>query len=88
MRKSPIMDIFHGFRGHIETIKAPKLSRGNLDIIIDAHNELKAKLCPEIFDIYKKYDEATSVNHCEETDHYFAEGFKLGLLIGIECMED
>jgi len=80
MKKSAIIGIFNGFKGNLESMKAPKLSKENLEILCKTYDELKQKLSPEMLKMYNKFIDAKEAVICEEIDFYFAEGFKLGLL--------
>lgn len=86
MKKSAIKDIFHGVRGHIETMDLPK-DNENASNLCDAYNELERNLSPEQLKLHQKVVDALEGDWSQEVDFYFAEGFKLGLLIGIECSE-
>jgi hypothetical protein len=88
MKKSVILDIFNGNRGHIETMKMPKDNSEKGDKLCNTYDELKEKLSPETYKLHEKFVDELSRDYNNEVDFYFAEGFKLGLLIGIECMED
>lgn len=88
MKKSVIKDIFHGFRGHIDTINIPKEDKVKSGIICNTYDELEEKLSPEHLKLHRKLIDALENDWAVDVDCYFAEGFKLGLLIGIECMED
>ena len=87
MNKSAIKDIFHGFKGHMETMKIPESSRNNLTSVCNFYDELKGKLSPELLKLHQKFVDALENNWSEAVDFYFVEGFKLGLLIGVECGE-
>ena len=90
MKKSVIKDIFNGFRGHYETLRMTRTEeyQKNTEIASDAYEELKKKLSPELFELHERLTEVSEKNACNELDFHFVEGFKLGLLIGIECMEE
>lgn len=88
MKKSAIKDIFHGLRGNIEGMGTPKNDKENLSIVSDTYDELKEKLSPELLNLHQKLVDALESDWSEEVDFYFTEGFKLGVLIGIECMEE
>ena len=88
MKKSVIIDILNGKRGHAETMHMPKSDDGNADILCRISDELKEKLPPELFELHQKFIDALQNDLCDEVDFYFAEGFKLGLLIGVECMNE
>lgn len=89
MKKSAILDIFNGFRGHRDTINMPKeIIKKNMGKVCDTYEELKEKFSPEMLNLHQKFVDALEDNWSFELDFYFVEGFKLGLLIGIECISD
>ena len=88
MKKSAILDIFNGFRGHRETMHMPKDSQKELGTVCNTYDVLKEKLSPDLLNLHQKLVDALESNWAEELDFFFAEGFKLGLLIGIECAEE
>lgn len=89
MKKSVIIDIFNGFRGHRETMNMPKDNiKENMGIVCDTYDELKEKLSPELLTLHQKLVDSLENEWSEEVNFYFVEGFKLGLLIGIECLEE
>lgn len=88
MEKSAIKDIFNGLRGHRETMKTTKENKEYLSIVCDTYDELKEKLSPEMLKLHEKLVDALENDWVEEVDFYFVEGFKLGLLIGIECSQE
>ena len=59
----------------------------NGDELYGIYDELKEKLSPELWELHRKFVDLVEGNCSEEADFYFVEGFKLGLLIGIECAE-
>jgi hypothetical protein len=88
MKKTIIKDILHGLRGSFETVNVPHdadkyKSDGN-----DIYNEFEAKLSPEAIELFDKIIDIHGDEMAEEVEAYFVEGFKLGLRIGIECMDD
>lgn len=90
MRRSAIIDILNGMKCNRETIriKRSKEYEDNVTIICDTYEELKKQLSPQLFQLHQKFVDALENNFCEEMDLYFVEAFKLGLLIGIESMDD
>lgn len=90
MKKSVIIDVLNGVKGNREStrIKTSKEYENNLTIICDTYEELKKQLPPQLFQLHQKFVDALENNFCEEIDLYFVEAFKLGLLIGIESMDD
>ena len=87
MKKSVILDIFNGERGHRETMKMPD-GHFEKSQTADAYDELIEKLSPELLELHKKFTDALNDDHYEEVNFFFVEGFKLGLLTGIECAEE
>ena len=86
MKNSAIKDIFYGLRGQMDTMHMPK-EHFEKSTVSDSYDELIAKLSPELLKLHEKFVNALEGDYSEEVDFYFIEGFKLGLLIGIECME-
>lgn len=85
---SAIKDIFHGLKGHMETMHMPKEHFENSENLCNVYDELKEKLSPEILKLHKKFVDLLESGYSEEIDFYFVEGFKLGILIGLECALD
>ncbi len=88
MKKSVIKDIFYGKKGYREVIQPPQKDMENLELICELEDKIKSKFSPEQLDLHNKFVDAIEKNCCDEVDFYFVEGFKLGLLVGIEAMED
>jgi len=84
MKKSIIKDILDKY----VNIKVTKDYQKVLSISCDAHREFNKKLSPELLKSHEKLMEVHDASWLEETDAYFFEGFKLGLRIGIECMDE
>ncbi|MCL2374918.1 MAG: hypothetical protein FWC82_00100 [Firmicutes bacterium] len=87
MKKSTIKDIFYGSKGHKETMIMPRSNNKNLKLVSNTYDKLKCKLSPELLTLHQKLVDNLEHIWNNEIDFYFIEGFKLGLLIGIECME-
>lgn len=87
MKKSVIKDIFHGFRGNVETMTRAPETKKYAGLVSDSYDELIKRLSPEILEYHQKFVDALESNFSEEVDFFFCEGFKLGLLIGLEVME-
>lgn len=88
MSKSVIKDIFYGNRGNLETIKMTKEVENLYGVFSDAYDEFVKELTPQQLAILETCMEARENVLSEEIDVFYIEGFKLGLRIGIECMED
>ncbi len=88
MKNSVIQGIFNGVKGHIESMTLPKTNQDNLTQVSDAYDKLKARFHGEQMKLIDEFLKVYDDNYCDEIDFYFAEGFKLGLQIGVECFED
>jgi len=84
MKKSIIRDILDKY----VNVKITKDYHNALSASCDAHHDFNKKLSPELTELHKKFIELHDSCWIEEIDAYFIEGFKLGLRIGIECMEE
>ncbi len=87
MKQSAIKEIFDRLEDKWENKRTERENMENLDTICAAEAELKKQLTPEQFALHKKFVDALELDFCEEVDFYFSEGFKLGLRIGMECIE-
>lgn len=81
--------MFYGQRGTGDNIR---YSHGDFDLIdaVDGSYDLLCeKLQPqaELWKLFLKYKECLENLHLREVDKHFAEGFKFGLLIGVEAGE-
>ena len=88
MRKSVIKAIFNGERGTAERMSMTEEEHNLMSVVSDTYDELLNALAPEQKKLHEKFIDARESAFCEELDNHYVEGFKLGLLIGIECMED
>lgn len=86
MIKSAIKEIFDGEKGFRETMIMPKDEEQSAKIY-EMHERLKRTLSPRLYELHNKFVFALEEGWCKEIDFYFAEGFKLGLRVGVECME-
>lgn len=87
MKKSTILDIFNGVRGQRDSIKLSEKNKKILVKVNESYGELEEKLSPELLKLHQKFVETLETCFSEDIDSYFIEGFKLGLLIGVECTE-
>ncbi len=87
MKKSILLDILNGKRGHRDAIRISKEHTESLTALCDVEGTLKSTLSPAQRTLHESFVLALEKSLREEMDAYFIEGFRLGLLIGIECME-
>lgn len=83
------MQILYGQRGIYDYIKMSEEYRVCSKALSEAYEKLKEKLQPqtEIWQLFKNFENAFDALQSEETGILYAEGFKFGLLIGIEAGE-
>lgn len=72
----------------MDTMTMPEDKMKVLDKISKTYEELQNKLSPDLFELLQKHISAQEESWCNEIDFYFVEGFKLGLQIGVECMDE
>jgi hypothetical protein len=85
MKNSAILDIFAGrINQDLIGMKLPKKDRPDSQKL---HIELKENLSPDLMKLHEEIVENNIQALCDEIDFFFAEGFKLGLRIGMECSE-
>lgn len=55
--------------------------------IVTIEEELKQKLSPELFALLEKFVDAIETKNSVEIEHHYAEGFKVGIRLGLECSD-
>lgn len=88
MNISIVKEIFYGNKGHYETIKESKEYWRIMDEAATLSASLEESLSEKQKEIFKKLTFANMGLEAEAALSYFTEGFKLGLLIGIECVDN
>lgn len=88
MKKSIIEEIFHGERGHYETIKESDEYWGLMDRAEEINKKLEGSFNEEQKELFNKLEIILTKLNNESILTHFTEGFKLGLALGIECMEE
>ncbi len=89
-RRSAIKEMYLGVRGNYETIK---LSKDCINLIskVSAKEETllkKLKGKQEIMELYKNYKTALENAQSEAYNDYFCEGFRFGMLIGLDVINN
>lgn len=89
-QKTAVMQMFYGQRVDSDKIKCPPEYHDCLHKAIEYNAKLCEKLkdMPEIMELFTQYNDWTDRAYALEVDAYYAEGFKFGLLIGIEAGEN
>lgn len=88
MKKSIIREIFYGTKGNSETIRESEEYRELLSESIELGEMLRKTLSKEQKAIFDRFDSTDTDLEEKAGLTYFVEGFKIGLLIGIECMDE
>lgn len=85
--KSAIAQMYHCGRGHVEKMEISRETSDILGDVDEKYNKLKDKLSSqeEIWQLFKDFEEALSSLRAEEAADSYAEGFKFGLLLGVEA---
>lgn len=86
---SAIMQMFYGKRGNADSIGCTPEYIRLIDAVDNAYDCLCEKLEPktELWELFLKYKDALEEMHACEVDDHYSEGFKFGLLIGVEAGE-
>lgn len=88
-QKSAVLQMFYGENGKADNLTYPPEEDALLDKV-DKYYVLmceKLKPQPELFELFEKFRESLEDLRSFEADNCYAEGFKFGLLIGVEAGE-
>jgi hypothetical protein len=88
MKKSVISDVFYGKIGNYQDIKPTEETKQLTDKIIECDELLRKNLSDELIVLYEKCISAIDEQNIEELRIHYVEGYKLGLLTGIEVCEE
>lgn len=88
MKRSVIREVFNGSRGSASDMKMSEAEREIMVEVDEAYDELWNKLDPEQQKLFEEFLSLRERAFCEDADNHYVEGYKLGLLIGVECGED
>ncbi len=88
-QKSAIMQMFYGERGNFEFIKHSREYFDLMDEVCDLQSKLEEMIkdMPEVLALLKKYDDKVDEFECQALDDYYLEGFRFGVLMGIDISE-
>ena len=88
-QKSAILQMFYAQRGDGDKVKCAS----EYYEYIHKAGEYRKKLCekfkdePEVLELFEQFNEWTELAYALEVDTNYQEGFKFGLLIGVEAGE-
>lgn len=87
--KSAIGQMYHSARGSVESLNISRECADKLGEVDEKYNILKEKLSPqeEIWRLFEDFENALADLRAQESADYYAEGFKFGLLLGVEAGE-
>lgn len=85
MKSSAIKQIFQDASN---SMKLTEEERELLSVVSDTYDELLKELTPRQKQLHDKFIDAREDSFCEEMENIYKEGFKFGLRLGIECMDD
>jgi len=86
MNESVILQMLYGKRGTLEAVEPTEKYKRLLKESAEREKELRENLKdnPEILALFEKADESFGALYSESVDTYYIEGFKFGLLMGLE----
>lgn len=88
MKNSAFEQMYSGERGRYDSVPLDKEWEKISDIRSDCYDKME-ELLKEHSEIKKVFDqlmEATDTLGAIEADSYYKEGFRFGLLLGVECV--
>ena len=85
--KSAIAQMYHRGRGYVEQMEISRETSDILGEVDEKYKKLKDKLSPqeEIWRVFEDFENALSDLRAEEAADHYAEGFRFGLLLGVEA---
>ena len=88
-KKSVILQMLYGQRGGANNMKFIPETAPYIDIIDECFEKIKEKLeeIPEVWELFLKYNKNIDSVQLLTLDAHYLEGFKFGLLMGIEAGE-
>ncbi|MDE7379729.1 MAG: hypothetical protein K2N14_01635 [Clostridia bacterium] len=89
IHKTAVLQMFYGENGNADNLRCTHEEIELLEIVESNYDLLCEKLKPqkELWELFLKYKESLEKLQLLEADCYYAEGFKFGLLIGVEAGE-
>lgn len=89
MKKSTILEVFLRDRGMPPNIPMSNEYFKLIEKTSNLHDKLieKIEAYPDIMKLFDEFEDAVDAASSVEIDDFFVEGFKIGLLIGIEASE-
>ncbi len=88
--KSAIMQMFYGERGSFDCIKHSREYFDINDEVLQVESKINKyfKKDPNALELFKKYDEVVTKLDCKSCDDHFLEGFRFGVLLGIDVLNE
>lgn len=89
-RKSAIMQMHYCERGSYEDVPCSNEYFKLLDEYVKNDSEIRVKLSefPNLLELYKKANDSLEILNCESEDNHYLEGFRFGVLIGLDIATD
>lgn len=88
MKKSIISEIYYGMDSLSVTESMNKEQKKFISKCCEIYEKLKATLNDEQKKMLDDYVDCSEEESCVTIERNFVAGFKMGLLIGIECMDN
>ena len=87
--KSAIEQMCFGLRGTYESVKTSEKYSQLMDKVCQIDNKLTEKLKDdkEMIELYRQFKDAMDETACEECETFYKEGFRFGVLLGIDVSD-
>ena len=88
--KSAIEQMCFGLRGTYESVRPSEKYSQLMDKVCEFNNKLTEKLKDdkEAAELYRQFKDAIDEASCEECETFYKEGFRFGVLLGIDVSEE
>ena len=86
MQKSAILQMFYGERGSMNDVPNSREYSEQLDKFCEAEKDFLEKISgvPDYQALYRQFLENVFELQCRSMDDYFSEGFRFGVLMGLD----
>lgn len=88
--KSAIEEMCFGLRGTYESVRTSGKYSQLMDKVCEVDNKLTEKLKNDkaAEELYKQFKDAIDEASCEECETFYKEGFRFGVLLGLDISEE
>ena len=87
-KKSAIVQMYYGLRGQVDSLRNSQEETMILEKIIIQEEAFRKMLTPEQLKAYEKTKSLFDDLSAEESDCCFVEGFRFGVLMGMDILKE